>query len=90
MFETKYTQSLTGLSNVNTNAIIRLISYKNNVFGFKYFHKYKDKQTRLSLPQRSIFHSGFKDRWFSVRALEDSKDSAIKLKDKFDSMGILQ
>lgn len=39
---------------VNTIIIIRLIPYKSNAFGFKYFYKYKDKQTRLSLPQRSL------------------------------------
>lgn len=87
MFSTKYTQNPTGLSYANIIIIIsssnsiRLISYKSNLFGFKYLYKYTDKQTRLPLPRRSDIHSGFKDGWISVGALEDSEDSATKLKD---------
>lgn len=87
MFSTKYTQNPTGLSYANIIIIssssnsIRLISYKINLFGFKYLYKYTDKQTRLPLPRRSDIHSGFKDGWISVGALEDSEDSATKLKD---------
>lgn len=67
MFSTKYTQNPTGLSYANIIIIIsssnsiRLISYKSNLFGFKYLYKYIYKQTRLPLPRRSDIHSGFKD-----------------------------
>lgn len=86
----------TGLSNVNTIIIIiRLISYKSK-FGFlnTFFHKYKDKQTRLSLPRRSPSSTVDSTTDESLPELfEDSEDSAIKTQgqfNKFDSAGILQ
>lgn len=87
MFSTKYTQSPTGLSNVNTIIIHRLSSYKSNRLVFKYLYKYKDKQTCLSLPQCSLSnHSGFKDRR-SVRGLRGQCNKTQGQFNNFDSEG---
>lgn len=87
MFSTKYTQNPTGLSYANiiiitiSSSSIRLISYKSNLFGFKYLYKYIVKQTGLPLPRRSHIHGRFTDTRISVEALEDSEHRATKLKD---------